>query len=181
MLTFILLSLLVAIAALAAVAYPIFARTRMAEPALVSAQEAAEELLAQRDAAFQALRELAFDHRVGKITDEDFAVFEANLKRTAADALRALDEWEQQADAELEPILRAAAKRVAAPTAGGPACPNCGRPAAPGDRFCGNCGKALPALAEPAAPPAAPTCPACGRPSEPGDRFCAGCGRALAV
>ncbi len=30
-----------------------------------------------------------------------------------------------------------------APAAAGVACPKCGRPAAPGDRFCGGCGKAL--------------------------------------
>lgn len=56
-----------------------------------SEEERLAELLAQRDSAFQALRELSFDHRVGKITDEDFVAFEVGLKQNAAETLRVLD------------------------------------------------------------------------------------------
>ncbi len=61
------------------------ARRNDSTEAASSEQERLAELLAQRDAAFQALRELSFDHRVGKITDEDFVAFEANLKQNAAE------------------------------------------------------------------------------------------------
>jgi RNA polymerase subunit RPABC4/transcription elongation factor Spt4 len=178
MLIFIVLSLLMAFAALLAVAHPILARTPGSEPAATSAEETIDELVAQRDAVFQALRELRFDHAVGKITDEDYVAFEGSLKQTAADSLRALDEWEARADMEVEPdIERIVAARAALVASGGIACPNCGRPAGPEDKFCGSCGAPLPEVPVPAE--VAQACPNCGRLFEPGDRFCAECGQEL--
>ncbi len=172
---FIVLAILLSAAALIGVAYPIIARTREAKPATSTTQETLDELLARRDAAFQALRDLSFDHRVGKITDEDFVAFEANLKQVAADALQALDEWEKEADGGLERAVEAEiAARRAALSGSGRTCPKCGRPSTPEDKFCASCGASLPA-----AVPIAKLCPQCGRPFEAGDRFCAGCGWSL--
>ncbi len=72
----------------------------------------------------QALRELNFDHRMGKISDEDFAVFDANLKQHAAETLRALDQWEAQADADLDQVLGTRDR-------GAPIAVDCGQPAVP--------------------------------------------------
>jgi len=196
-------ALLLAAAALLAVAYPILAgRQRTSAIAVASPEDSAsqlnygvapgqagttpgetlQELLAQRDAAFQALRELSFDHQVGKVTDEDYAVFEANLKGVAADSLRNLDGWEAQADRELGPGLESVAARVAALKGGGRACPDCGRTMAEGDRFCAACGAPAPPEAPTSTAPQAPTvmvCPNCREPFEAGDRFCGKCGQAL--
>lgn len=49
-------------------------------------------------------------------------------------------------------------------------CPKCNTVAAPGAKFCGNCGNAL-------AAPAA--CPKCNTPAAPGTKFCGNCGNAL--
>ncbi len=144
---FIILAILLSAAALFAVAYPILLRSGSARQAVTSAEETLAELLAQREAAFQALRELHFDHRVGKITDEDFAAFEANLKLHAAETLRALDRWEAEVDAELEDLIARELRRRKAATATGRRCPACGRPAEPEDKFCAGCGAALPAPA----------------------------------
>ncbi|MGQ9491435.1 MAG: zinc ribbon domain-containing protein [Anaerolineae bacterium] len=175
---FIVLAISLSAAAVLAVAYPILAKARTPTPGRASAQEQLAELLAQREAAFQALRELEFDHRVGKITDEDFAAFEANLKLHAAETLRALDRWEAETDAQLDALIRRELprRRPMPGPLGGRHCPACGRPAEADDKFCGSCGAALP---EPAAEPARLTCPACGHSYEAGDRFCAGCGAAL--
>lgn len=183
---FIILALILSLAALAAVAYPILAKARTAQPAAVSAQERLDELLAQRDAAYQALRELSFDHRVGKITDEDFVAFEGNLKHTAASALRALDGFEVEVDGDLDSLIersvaaRRAALSAAHPAAGERRCPACGKVAAPNDKFCAACGTLLPATATVALSAAADTCPHCGKPVAASDRFCAACGRATA-
>lgn len=143
----IILTILIAAAALLIVAYPLIARPRKAEPAISPAQEELAELMARRDAAFQALRDLAFDRQVGKVTAEDFAVFEANLKQVAAEALAALDAWESAADQALDAVLeRAIAARRGTLAASGRFCPACGRPAAADDRFCAWCGTALPAF-----------------------------------
>jgi hypothetical protein len=45
----------------------------------------------ERDRALDALRELEFDHRTGKVSDEDYRSQVGALRRRAADALRALD------------------------------------------------------------------------------------------
>lgn len=176
----ILLAIAIAAAALAIVAYPIIARARTAAPTTSLAQEELDELIAQRDAVFQALRDLHFDRQVGKVTAEDFTVFEANLKDAAADALRAVDHWEAQADAALDATLeRAIAARRAALTTAGRTCPACGRSALADDKFCAGCGAMLP-VGEPPPATAQDACPQCGRPYEPDDRFCGGCGRARA-
>lgn len=176
---FIMLASLLSAAALFVVAYPILVKAGATRPAASSAQETLDELLAQRDAVFQALRELSFDRRVGKITAEDFNAFEANLKQVAADTLRALDRWEAEADDTLEQIMeRDIAARRASLTAAGRACPACSRAVSATDLFCGACGATLPAAA--ALTAVGNACPNCGRPADAEDRFCAGCGQSLA-
>jgi hypothetical protein len=177
---FIVLAILLTAAALLAVAYPVLTRGS-ASTSSASAEESLDELLGQRDTAMQALRELNFDRRMGKISDEDFAVFELNLRQNAAETLRALDEWETQTDDELDRSMeREVAARRSQLIAGARACPACGRPAADDDKFCAICGAAL--AAAPAAdvvPSAGFVCAKCGRSADPDDRFCAGCGQAL--
>ncbi len=70
-----------------------------------------------------------------------------------------------------EKETRQARRKGAMPT-GARACPRCGYAAMPEDRFCGNCGAALPEQAVAA-------CAYCGTPREPTDRFCTNCGRPL--
>ena len=48
-------------------------------------------LAEERDRALAALRELEFDHRTGKVSDEDYRAAIGPLRRAAADALRALE------------------------------------------------------------------------------------------
>ena len=48
------------------------------------------ELVEERDRALAALKELEFDHRTGKVTDDDYRAQVGPLRRGAADALRAL-------------------------------------------------------------------------------------------
>jgi len=49
------------------------------------------ELVEERDRALAALKELEFDHRTGKVTDEDYRRQIGPLRRSAAAALRALE------------------------------------------------------------------------------------------
>ena len=49
------------------------------------------ELVEERDRALAALKELEFDHRTGKVTDEDYRSLVGPLRRRAAEALRALE------------------------------------------------------------------------------------------
>jgi hypothetical protein len=49
------------------------------------------ELAEERDRALAALKELEFDHRTGKVSDEDYRLLVGPLRKRAADALRALE------------------------------------------------------------------------------------------
>jgi hypothetical protein len=55
------------------------------------AQHGRLALIEERDHALAGLKELEFDHRTGKIGDEDYRALVGPLRRTAAEALRALD------------------------------------------------------------------------------------------
>jgi len=49
------------------------------------------ELAEERDRALAALKELEFDHRTGKVSDEDYRAQLGPMRRRAAEALRALE------------------------------------------------------------------------------------------
>jgi hypothetical protein len=49
------------------------------------------ELAEERDRALAALKELEFDHRTGKVSDDDYRELVGPLRRRAAETLRALE------------------------------------------------------------------------------------------
>jgi hypothetical protein len=59
------------------------------------------ELAEERDRALAALKELEFDHRTGKVSDEDYRELVGPLRRRAAEALRALDGRPRDAEAKV--------------------------------------------------------------------------------
>jgi hypothetical protein len=99
-----LLGALVAVAAVLLVARPFLREPEPADDRLERRGELEQRRLAlseERDQALAALKELEFDHRTGKISDEDYRALVAPLRRRAAEALRAL---EPRAHAEHERI-----------------------------------------------------------------------------
>jgi hypothetical protein len=94
------LGALLAVAAVWFVARP-FLRSPAAEERLDDPGEAERGRLAleeERDRALAALKELEFDHRTGKVSDEDYRGLVGELRHAAADALRALDPGTRPAD-----------------------------------------------------------------------------------
>ena len=98
-------------AVLLAVACVLFvARPFLREPAplddhvrdLPPAERERVRLAEQRDRALAALKELEFDHRTGKVSDEDYRALVAPLRREAAEALRALEPKAQAEPATAE-------------------------------------------------------------------------------
>jgi len=57
-------------------------------------------LAEERDRALAALKELEFDHRTSKVSDEDYRALVGPLRRRAAEALRALERKEGAAEEE---------------------------------------------------------------------------------
>jgi hypothetical protein len=58
-------------------------------------------LVEERDRALAALKELEFDHRTGKVGDEDYRELLGPLRRQAAAALRSLDDREPRYRSEM--------------------------------------------------------------------------------
>jgi hypothetical protein len=83
-----------AVAAVVVVARPFLREPAPASDALAEPTELERRTLSlveERDRALAALKELEFDHRTGKISDEDYRRLVGPLRRSAADALRALE------------------------------------------------------------------------------------------
>jgi hypothetical protein len=134
----------------------------------------ADALLFERERVLMALRDLDFDHAMGKTLDDDYAAQREQLLAQGAAVLKQLDSLApgvasaDTADDEIEQaVARLRQRGVSASTrrsvddeieAGvaarrapaSPAvrfCGQCGRQAQPADKFCGGCGQPLPAPA----------------------------------
>jgi hypothetical protein len=90
------LGVVLAVACVIVVALPFLRRPglsaaedRLGEPDALEKRRL--ELADERDRALAALKELEFDHRTGKVSDEDYRASVGPLRRRAAEALRALE------------------------------------------------------------------------------------------
>ncbi len=81
-----------AVACVVIVALPFLRRPGLsaAEDRLQETDIGRLELAEERDRVLAALKELEFDHRTGKISDEDYRELVGPLRRRAAETLRAL-------------------------------------------------------------------------------------------
>ena len=111
-----------------------------AEAALVAgaglSRSTYRELLEEKRRVLAAIKELDFDHAMGKLSDEDHRAIRGRYERRAAEVLRALDE-----PTALHPWARALAEGAVAPSPAAPAaCPECGAALDADARFCKHCG-----------------------------------------
>jgi hypothetical protein len=84
----------VAVAAAVLVALPFLRDPDPTDDRLASPGELEQRHLAlseERDRALAALKELEFDHRTGKVSDDDYRELVGPLRRRAAETLRALE------------------------------------------------------------------------------------------
>jgi hypothetical protein len=83
-----------AVACVVLVALPFMREPQPQDDALVRPDALEQRRLAlseERDRALAALKELEFDHRTGKVSDDDYRELVGPLRHRAAEALRALD------------------------------------------------------------------------------------------
>jgi hypothetical protein len=88
------LGAVIAVAAVVLVAFPFLREPEAADDALAAPGELEQRQLAlseERDRALAALKELEFDHRTGKVSDEDYRALVGPLRQRAAETLRALE------------------------------------------------------------------------------------------
>jgi hypothetical protein len=85
---------LLAVVCVVLVALPFLREPRPESDRLVQPDELEQRRLAleeERDRTLAALKELEFDHRTGKVSDEDYRELVGPLRQSAAEALKALD------------------------------------------------------------------------------------------
>ena len=143
-------------------------------------------LLADRDRIINSLRELDFDHSVGKIPEEDYPAQRTLLLQQGADVLRQLDEFQvspqtvetalpveavETAEARIETAI--ATRRSAVSSA--PSIENGNGYAEIDD----NVEVLIAARRRARHEKSAGFCPKCGNPVQNSDRFCTKCGATL--
>ena len=169
------------------VGYPLL-RDQMAGDEDLELPEEDEELYRRKETTYSALKELEFDYKTGKLSEQDFHELEARFKANALEILEAIDQLEHPTPktkaarrAEREQAGEGSNRRASAAL---PAdtCGSCGNVNPSGARFCAVCGDPLAvarSLTEVGAeagglPPR--LCASCGARLDVDHRFCGACG-----
>jgi hypothetical protein len=137
---------------------------------LTAEEHELSSLFAERDRVVNALQELDFDYKLGKIPEEDYPLQRAALLQKGADILRKIDSFSIQTDSaqdteaciekavaarradasakpreltddDIESLI--ASRRKARKNKSAGFCPKCGKPVLTSDKFCPSCGKSL--------------------------------------
>ncbi|MEW6272937.1 MAG: zinc ribbon domain-containing protein [Thermodesulfobacteriota bacterium] len=146
--------LVLVLAAAAYVAWPLLAPGEPLEAAPGATPDAGEITPEkEKELALLAIREADFDHRTGKLSDEDHAALRAELEERALRAIAAVDS--ASALHAVPPAAAPGASPASPPPVAGRAageaagfCPGCGQRFARAARFCHACGRKLPATKE---------------------------------
>jgi hypothetical protein len=117
---------------------------RKSDLPVVAAEPAYKHLEGRKAAIYENLRDLQFEYRVGKLSDEDYSRTKLELQAELAGVLEEIDRL-MSAPASAAPV--AAAPAASAVAGEGAVCPHCkarfDRPL----KFCGECGKPMGATA----------------------------------
>jgi RNA polymerase subunit RPABC4/transcription elongation factor Spt4 len=164
------------------IAYPLFAGRQQRLSQKSRKVERREALLQEKQAVYAAIKDLDFEYKTGKLSDEDYTALRESYRARALNLLKQIDEPEQAstsaaapadevADAESHPkqqkdtsILTDASVSTKTEAL---YCVQCGQSNPQGSKFCSECGTPL---------ETAPTCGKCGTVQHSGDRFCRICG-----
>ncbi|MBI5637223.1 MAG: zinc ribbon domain-containing protein [Nitrospinae bacterium] len=120
---------LLALAVMAAIGYPLFVKPSLAEGEVDEGDER-HKLLSAKEAAFVALKDLEFDYKTGKIDEADYAALKSRYEAEAVKVMKRLDNAPKE-----QPAARAGEKARF--------CSDCGAKADAGDRFCASCGQPI--------------------------------------
>ena len=157
-------TLLAAIISLVAIYFAVSPLLKPGKATLVLDDDKYIELLGRKDATLQAIKDLEFDYRVGKISQEDFQRLDQRLRRQAIGLLQQLEKMAPATatlDKELESLITHFRKTSVAPALGTSTvvidntlaaipprqatcfCIQCGKPVESGHKFCAYCGKPI--------------------------------------
>lgn len=167
---------------LAFIAYPLFASRQQRLSEKSEGVERRDDLLKEKQTVYAAIKDLDFEYKTGKLSDEDYAALRESYRARALNILKQIDEPEQAPPSTAEPgdgvppvksgSIAPEGTSATTDTKVGAAvdallCVQCGQANPQGSKFCSKCGTPL---------ETALTCAKCGTVQNPGDRFCRICG-----
>lgn len=91
----------------------------------------------RKAAIYENLRDLQFEYRVGKLSDQDYQQTKLDLQRELATVMAEVDHLKQKLGVEAAPVAEKPKKVLAN------VCPHCGAKFERALKFCGECGKAM--------------------------------------
>ncbi len=109
-------------------------------PEAVSPTQHLEERKAQ---IYDNLRDLQFEYRLGKLSDEDYQKTKLGLQAELAKVLAETDVIKAQQPQPPKTAAKLVLKTAPKPSAAGAICPHCGATFERALKFCGECGKPL--------------------------------------
>jgi rRNA maturation endonuclease Nob1 len=95
----------------------------------------------RKAAIYDNLRDLQFEYRVGKLSEQDYQQTKLDLQRELASVLAEVDRLKAELGVEAASVAVKPAERQKA--ADGRVCPHCGAKFAQPLKFCGECGKPM--------------------------------------
>ncbi len=108
-----------------------------------------DRLLGRKAVVYRNLKDLEFEHKMGRLSDGDFQQLNASYKNEAAAILQQLDLLNASENLE-EMIEKEAAARKSARYGSGSQqapessrCPSCGAEIIPGKKYCADCGQRI--------------------------------------
>ncbi len=111
------------------------------EPEPVSPVKHLEE---RKATIYDNLRDLVFEYRLGKLSDQDYNQTKQDLQRELTAVLAEIDKIQAAGRVGPRAAVAAAVSNHVPKPATGTSCPSCGASFAKPMKFCGECGKPIP-------------------------------------
>jgi hypothetical protein len=128
---------------------PLFAESKTAIDIELLAETELDRLLDRKAMIYRNVKDLDFEHAMGRLSDADYGALEADYKNDAAILLQKVDQLgaSEGLDETIEKDIAARkaklfASRPAQPKEA-PRCPSCGAEIIPGKKFCADCGQRI--------------------------------------
>ncbi len=185
-----LIKIVLALAVVAYVGLPLL-KTQFEDEEGVMSEEA-EDLYRRKESTYSAIKELEFDYKTGKLSDQDYAELDAKYRADAIEVLETIDLMERGVTEPAKAPAGEAPKKRGKGLKPRPAaalerfvCVECEQENPQGAQFCGGCGSELGAeiMVKSGNGSQAPgsECADCGKPVKGDHKFCASCGAEVRV
>lgn len=129
------------------VLFPLFREPKEAPELDLPDETEMDRLLDRKAVIYRNIKDLDFEHAMGRLSDEDYRRLQADDKNDAALLLQKLDQLGASGDLDsaIEKDIAARKTALAAPKTERKMfrCPACGAETVPGKKYCADCGKRL--------------------------------------